>query len=122
VGAAGHHNDRTPMYGYAATREAAMAAFAGRLIRYFDVPAGQIPSDWYLRVHRQLNPNRAHAHAKSDGVEQGGGNSCRLMYAAAFKAEGAAVKPNLRGKNRARASFGALFKRWHRAEIGDNCI
>ena len=24
----GHHEDRTPIYGYAATREAAMAAFA----------------------------------------------------------------------------------------------
>jgi hypothetical protein len=31
-----------------------------------------------------------------NGVEQGGGNSCRLMYAAAFKAQGAAVKPNLK--------------------------
>jgi hypothetical protein len=33
----GHHEDRTPTHGYAATREAAMAAFAKRVAR-FDAP------------------------------------------------------------------------------------
>jgi hypothetical protein len=43
----GHHEDRTPTHGYAATREAAMAAFAKSWRRKLE----QIPVTWTHSRH-----------------------------------------------------------------------
>jgi|SRR5215831_12034680 len=59
----GHHEDRTPTHDYAATREAAMAAFAKSWRRQYARPAIGGAASTMIRALRRAGPARSEAAA-----------------------------------------------------------